>query len=374
MERRVGDRARITQARWRRAACSRWSGAALKPSIADAHERRTGVQHERDGAPAHRCARRTVGEPPIERQLPREADRGARREPSRRRHWPHLANRRRVQIADVGRILERDGVLDGATVSRSCTVTSPSSLTSTRSRPFSSVVPSTRTGDGTPRSTASPVAPCGRVVDGVARHLPDPADRARLDHAVRVGIVARRFGQGDALAPREQLKRHAGDAPRRGATTRALPCRRARTDGDVGERRRELELDDAATRARGAVAQHHRRLPFRLRRAARAPRRARAATSSASSRSRPRAVATSASRASSAVATSSMDVPQSVSCGCPSSSVRHAARSSARAPASPPSGVSASHGSPSRTSNRSRHAFRRFCDARLARVPCSVHV
>ena len=96
-------------------------------------------------------------------------------------------------------------------------------------------------------------------------------------------------------------------------------------------------------------------------------------TRKASSR-RPTACAlVSAHRCSASRATSSTLHPQSVSCGCVASSVFHAARSDGSLyPRT--NQASASHGSVSRTSTRSRCALVRFCCARVENVPCNDHV
>jgi hypothetical protein len=85
-------------------------------------------------------------------------------------------------------------------------------------------------------------------------------------------------------------------------------------------------------------------------------------------------VSTTLNRASNAAATASMDVPHSVSCGWALSSDLQAASSRARVAPSPPAADSAIHGSTSCTSIRSARALRRFCAARVPKVPWSVHV
>jgi hypothetical protein len=94
-------------------------------------------------------------------------------------------------------------------------------------------------------------------LDRAAGNVAHPTDRRRFGDQVRIGIGARRLRERNALTSSEQLQRHSRHTPRRHATPSSLARRGAGTHRDIGDRRRQVELHDAGSPARHAIAQHH---------------------------------------------------------------------------------------------------------------------
>ena len=200
-------------------------------------------------------------------------------------------------------------------------------------------------------------------------HLGDEvgvADSARGDS---VSAIPVRLGEEPAAAC--PSTRHAGNSSRRS------PCRAAEPGPTATSAiaRRERELDDAATRARGAIAHHDHRPPHRRRatRARRASWPMRASSASLAQPARLRARAD-AQPSSIAAATSSIEEPHSVSCGWrleqrpPGGAQERARRGVAAAVRERDPRLDVAH------EQRARHRVPALLCARAPSVPWSVHV